>query len=112
MLSTPVTEINPRFVSRLYPAVGGKEGFWICCLHCAVVEKSLLRAKQRLQPEGRGRIMVELIMTSECTLICFCTDWSMTLGGGRINRAKTPTGLQTTCVCVLLGSSCEEDFVM
>lgn len=61
MLSMPVMDINPRFVSRLYPAVGGKGAFWLFCVRCAVVEKARLRSKQRLQTEGRGRIMVDLV---------------------------------------------------
>lgn len=61
VLSIPVMEISPRFVSRLYPAVGGKGAFWLCSVRCAVVENSLRRTRQRLQTEGLGRIMVELV---------------------------------------------------
>lgn len=57
----PVMEISPRFVSRLYPAVGGKEAFWLCSVRCAVVENSLRRTRHRLQTERLGRIMVELM---------------------------------------------------
>jgi hypothetical protein len=81
----PVTEINPRFVSRLYPAVGGKGAFWFWCVRWVVVEKDLQRVRQRLQSEGRGRIMVDLVKKSQCPLIYFFTNRPMTLGGGRTN---------------------------
>jgi hypothetical protein len=69
-------EIRPRFVSRLYPAVGGKGAF--CC---AFVENALLRYKQRVQTEWRGRIMIELMLKGQCELIYFFTNRPMTLGG-------------------------------
>jgi hypothetical protein len=78
----PVMEINPRFVSRLYPADGGKGAFWLCSVRCAVVENSLLCVRQRPQTEGRGRIMVELVLRSQCEFIYFFTKDPMTLGGG------------------------------
>lgn len=85
----PVMEINPRFVSRLYPVVGGKGALWLFCVRCAVVEKVRLRSKQRLHTEGRGRIIVELVESSQCGFICFFTNRPMTLGGGRINIGST-----------------------
>lgn len=63
MLSIPVMVIRARFVSRVYPALGGGGGdAFLCCSGCfEVEEKSLLRVTQWVHIDGidlPGRIMV------------------------------------------------------
>lgn len=65
MLSTPLMEISPRFVSRVYPARGGDGGS--CSCGWGVVEKNRPRLKQRAHiecVEVPGRIMATIVVNS------------------------------------------------
>jgi len=65
VLSTPLMEISPRFVSRVYPARGGDGGS--CSRGWGVVEKKRLRLKQRVHIDcvnDPGRIMATIVVNT------------------------------------------------